>query len=451
MDKKKIAADCYRRGTDALNAKNFPFAVEMYQTCAQLAPGNLMYRQILRGAERKMYGDNGTGAGGLSKLKISKAKSAAKAAVKKEDYEAADKALEEGLKLNPWDPQLNYELAQVARKQDHLEVAEFAMGIAVQADPNDDDMLEAFADTLCDLNKYDQASKIWSKISELRPNDGEARANISRMSVLNTQHRGGYEDADNTNDVRVKEAEFNKKLNKDQQTEQDEIGALERAIRKSPKETQNYSKLGDLLADRKEYQKAFDVLGEGLKIDPGNAGLVEEQQKIELTLLRKSVRDLQEGGDKDAIMQARKTLLRREIEIYSDWVKRRPQDMDVKYELAQRLMQIKKFQAAIPLLQKATQSPKHKAKAYVGLGRAFIQDKKLSLARGQFERAIPDLNSETDPDTFIDAHYLLGRVCEELGETEKAEDYYGEVLVHNYEYKDAKDRLERLQSSATKA
>ena len=450
QNRQRIAGDCYRRGTDALNSRNFPFAVDMYSTCVRMDPGNLMYRQILRGAERKMYDENGTGAGGLSKMKISKAKSNAAKAAKKKDFDAADEALEEGLKLNPWDASLNAELAKVAVEMENLEVAEFAMGTAVKSDPDNDKLLEEFADILVQREKFQEASKIWERIAKMRPNDGEARANVSRMAVLHTSHKGGYEDARNTKDVKQAEADFNKKLNTEQKTEQDAEGATRRAIRKDPKATENYSKLADILVGEKRYQEAFDVLAEGLAIDAENLGLKEEQQKVELVLLRKSLQDLQgQGADKEKIVEAKRTLLKREMEIYSDWVKRRPQDMDIKYELATRLMQIKKFQAAIPLLQKATQSPKHKAKAYVGLGRAFIQDKKLGLARGQFERALPDLSFENEPDTYIDAHYLLGRVCEELGDTEKAEDHYGEVLVADYDYKDTKDRLEALQAKAS--
>jgi hypothetical protein len=36
-------------------------------------------------------------------------------------------------------------------------------------------------------------------------------------------------------------------------------------------------------------------------------------------------------------------------------------------------------------------------------------------------------------------------VCDELGDKPTAEKHYGEVLVVDYEYKDAKDRLEKLQ------
>jgi predicted Zn-dependent protease len=86
-----------------------------------------------------------------------------------------------------------------------------------------------------------------------------------------------------------------------------------------------------------------------------------------------------------------------------------------------------------------------KGKALVALGKCFLYDKKGSLARGQFERALPELNFDNDPDGYKESYYLLARVCEELGDKAAAEKYYGEVIVVDYEYKDANDRLTKLQ------
>ena len=449
----KIAGDCYRRGTDALNARNFKLAMEMYTTCVRMDPSNLMYRQILRGAERKSYDDNGTGAGGLAKMKIKSARSAAAKAIKKEQWDDADMAAEEGLRLNPWDVELNTLLARAAMAQENTEIAELAMGTAVTGDPDNDDLLEEFAGILAERGKYDAASRIWSKICQLRPNDGDARAMVSRMAVLKTQHDGGYEEDGNAQDAKLRAEKFYDRTNQSQKGEQDEEGKLGRLIRQNPKEIPNYLKLSDLLAREKRFQEAYDTLKAGLEVQPNNTGLLEEQQKMELELRREKIKQLLDGADteegKEKLKSARRHLLKREIEIFSEWAKRNPKDMDIKFELATRLMSVKQYQAAIPLLQKATQSPKHKAKAYVGLGRAFISDKKLGLARGQFERAIPDLNVEHDQETYIEAHYLLGRVCEELGDTEVAEKAYGEVLVLDYDYRDALARLEGLQQGAS--
>jgi hypothetical protein len=108
-------------------------------------------------------------------------------------------------------------------------------------------------------------------------------------------------------------------------------------------------------------------------------------------------------------------------------------------------MQKQQWALAIPLLQKSSQDPRLKKMAHVSLGKCFVYDKKPQLARGQFERAIPDLNFDQDPELFKECHYLLARVCEELRDLPAAENHYGEVLAVDYEYRDTNERHEKLQ------
>src|SRR5262245_57386676 len=60
--KRKLAAECWRKGNEALPKENWDYAIQMYFTSAKVVPDNLMYRQSLRGAEYKKYGDNKKGA-----------------------------------------------------------------------------------------------------------------------------------------------------------------------------------------------------------------------------------------------------------------------------------------------------------------------------------------------------------------------------------------------------
>ena len=61
------------------------------------------------------------------------------------------------------------------------------------------------------------------------------------------------------------------------------------------------------------------------------------------------------------------------------------------------------------------------------------------------EQAVENINPHDKTELFADAHYLLARLCEEGGEIDAAETHYNEVLGVDYEYKDARERLENLQ------
>ena len=53
--KRKTAADCWRRGNEAIAKENWDYAIQMYKTSVNLCPENLTYRQQLRFAENKKY------------------------------------------------------------------------------------------------------------------------------------------------------------------------------------------------------------------------------------------------------------------------------------------------------------------------------------------------------------------------------------------------------------
>jgi len=79
------------------------------------------------------------------------------------------------------------------------------------------------------------------------------------------------------------------------------------------------------------------------------------------------------------------------------------------------------------------------------LGKCFIGEKKTKLARRQFEKAAAMVDQHDEPDLFKEAHYWLARLLEEAGERDEAESHYTDVLAIDYEYKDAKERLEKVQ------
>src|SRR5947207_8671683 len=52
------AQTLFQYGNDAALKQTFKYAIEMYQTACKIAPDKLIYRQALRGVERKMFGND---------------------------------------------------------------------------------------------------------------------------------------------------------------------------------------------------------------------------------------------------------------------------------------------------------------------------------------------------------------------------------------------------------
>ena len=450
-DKNRWASDCYRRGTEAVNKKNWDLAIEMFSMCVKLVPDNMGFRQHLRGVVQKKYNDNGTGAGAFAKTKIMGLRSRIKKSKAAQNWDDADKACEEGLLLNPWDVGLNVDLAEICKATERTDIASWAYSLAWKGDQKNVELNEAWATVLEERGQYSEAVKIWEHLLKLDPKNGKARSKISALHTMTTIDRGGYDEAKNTRDVRADKTALRKgeALAPGQSEEQDLI----HAIRKEPENVGLYLKLANYYRKNRKLDQARERLTQAQQVS-GNDHAVQElledvdldQLALNLDAAKQAAATSGKDTDRQNTAALSQELLKREIEVFSARVEKYPQDLNRKYDLADRLMRVQKWQQAIPQLQKAAQDPRMKGKALVALGKCFLYDKKGSLARGQFERALPELNFDHDPNQFKETYYLLGRVCEELGDKPAAEKYYGEVIVADYEYKDANERLTKLQS-----
>ncbi len=455
----QLARDCWRKGTEALNSKNWDFAIEMFAQAVKLVPDNLMYRQVLRGAEHKKYGDNGKGAR-MAGAKLMGIKSKVKKARSKEDWDAVDLAAEEGLKVNPWEPSLNFELGTACSKREFLDVAIFAFGEAVKAEKENRDYLRALGDAHLEKENYDEAALFWGKVYELDPHDGEARSKCSQIQVEKATKKGGYREAEGTRDVATEKTAY-EQARGDRSSKNtdvinpgdDPIKDLEMAIRKNPDNVDNYVRLAELHRKEKRYESALKYARKAAEMsdEPTVAELVED---VELELLRqrldKATDDMNANPEDEAVKAFRDKTLRKlvkhEIDVLAGRVKRYPKNSQLKFDLGKRYRQVGKYSDAIQLFQQSVADQRLESEALVHLGHCFIKEKKLPLAKRQFEKALPKLNKQDDPDLFKDACYALARLEEESGNLEQAEEHYSNILEIDYNYRNVQKRLEKIQS-----
>lgn len=453
--KNKLARDCYLKANQAMEKRNFDYAVKMYGTAVQLVPDNLMFRQNLRGCERKMYNENKSGAK-LASLKLTGVRSRIRKARSKKEWVAMDQAAEEGLTINPWDPQLNADMAEACFNLDRPELAEYGYRIAVEYDPDN----KVFLQKLGELNElrgnYREAIECWRKISKLEPNNGKIRAKLTGLEASAVMDRGGYDEAKTTQDVRRNAYDDYRPVTGKSAPETvagpgvSEEADLQRAIRKAPADKGNYLKLADLYQAKKEFAKAGAVLKQALDSSGGDTSIREIIDQNDLKDLRHQIELGRAVAAKDESAQQKVKALRRElhsreIEVFSSLVERYPMDSGHKYELASRLMISKKFKEAIPLLQGAVKDQRREPAVRVALGKCLIADEQPGMALNQFKKAVEKLNPHDNPELFCEAEYRLGVLYEQSGENEEAQTAYSEVLSVNYAYEDARERLENLQ------
>ncbi|HEV3300890.1 MAG TPA: tetratricopeptide repeat protein [Planctomycetaceae bacterium] len=459
--KRKIAADCWMKGNQALAKGNFDYAIEMYRKAVQLGPDNLSFRQSLRGAEYKKYDDNKSGAK-LAGVRLTGTRNTIRKLRGKKEWPAMDQAAEEGLMLNPWDAQLNADVGEACYNLGYSEVAEFSYERAVESDSENKGFLQNLMEINEERGNYKKAIECAKRLTKLEPNNGKLRAQLTGLEAKQVMDRGGYEGAKSTQQVR-RNAYDDYRPATDKHVPDTVAGPgvsleqdLRRAIRKAPTEKGNYVKLAEYFGKQKEFDKAGDVLKEALDATGGDVNIREFFEDNDLANYRhqielaKSITADDEAGQK-RIATLKRELLLREIEVFASRIERYPTDARFKYELGKRHMQTKEYKKAIPLLQQATVDQRRAASCQVLLAKCFLAERQPKLARAQLERAVEKLNPHDEPETYCEAHYILARLCEDAGDRDDAEHHYGEVLSVDYSYKDARERLEKLQGGDGKA
>lgn len=465
-DKKKIAADCFKKGTEAANKENYDYAVEMISKSVALVPDNLLFRQTLRGCEKRMYRNNGSGAR-MAGVKLMGIRGQIKKARLKEDWAAMDQACEEGLKVNPWDAQLNADLGEACHRLGYGDIATFAYQAAVEQDAANVEFRRKLALILEERGNYSEAIAHWRRIYKDNPDDGEARTKLTHLEASAVMDRGGYEEAKSIQDVREKPEEpviqsaydYYRPTSRQQQPVVDGPGMsveadLQRAIRKEPAAVENYLKLADYYKREKKLQDALATFQQALEVSGGDHSVREQMEDVELLLLRENLEIARQRAasaqDEQAarknVAELHKEFVKREIEVYSARVQRYPKDSQLKFELARRFMQFQKFAQAIPLLQQASADARFEIEVAVALGECFNAEKKPDLARRQFERIVGKIDPHDKPEMYKKAHYFLGRIAEDAGRRDLAEQHYNDILAVDYEYRDVLSRLEQLQA-----
>lgn len=456
LDKKKIAAASWKRGSEAMAKEDWDFAIEMFSQCVLFEPANLMYRQTLRGVEYRKYGNNKTGArfsgprlmGIRSKIGLGK---------RSKNWEQVDQEAEKGLQLNPWDAQLNADVSEACRERGFGEVAVYSLEKAVEIDPNNKEFLKNLANLYEERSEYDKAIGAWSRIGKLDPNDQTASRRITDLHTQKVTHRH-YEDAENTKQVQPKNAYDEHRPVGGQREDSVAPGEsvehdLKHQIRKDPNNKDLYQKLADFYRREDRHEEAMAQFQKALELSGGDPAIREQLEDTELQRMRKNMEmateKLKKTPEDESLKQQVAALkgefLKREVQVLQSRVERYPKDLQRKYELAQRLMKFKKWDQAIPLLQAASANNKIEPDARVLLGECFLSDNKKPLATRQFESAVKLVNQHEQPELFLKCHYVLGRLAEEKGDNDAAVNHYTDVLSLDYNYRDARNRMEKLQ------
>jgi tetratricopeptide (TPR) repeat protein len=455
----KNATTFFQYGNDAALKQNFDYAIEMYKRACKIVPDNLVYRQALRGIERRKFNGDPSKVGMLVGAKNQPLLMRAKSAKSKGNHSHAIELCEDAFVNNPWDVGAARVAAEAAEQAGLLVLAQWFVE-TVQTNTKDVDFFK-FSAHIHELNEsWQKAISCWEHVKKLSPNDQEASRQINALSAAGTIKRAGLED---TLDKRAQAAAANAEPTESMDAQlarmkHEQLSPEQRLIKEivsTPTAVHAYMDLAELYRQRSDLDRAEKVLAKGRKANPDDPGLASVHEDTQISRLKKAKDSAtqrvsqypEDTGAKAKLDQLTEMLNKYEIEAFRRRVNLHPEDAKLHLDFGIILARVGDHDGAIGEFQhaRASTSPPQRVQALYNLGLSFEENGSPKLAERNYKEAIKMLEPD-DKENLLALHYRLGRVAETLGNTEAADNNYNEVAAIDYGYLDVAERLKRLNS-----
>lgn len=453
------AEQWFAKGNEAMNARQWDYAIECLSNAVRLSPDNLQYRQLKYRSCRKLQK---SGDSSRAPVKLVDVRRKLLQARLTKNWAGVDKWAEEGIALQPWDAQFFAHIAVACTEMQHREVARYAWVMALKLERTNVSYNREFGRFLCIEKDYDAAEKCFKRILDVESEDRHAEEMLRYIDVERLINKDGYADAASTRDVKVPEEEAGAAaftldeggvfdLNGDAQ----DVPAGESESRQKASQL----RLAKLCAEQRQWQKSIDAYRKALKLAPDDIHIREQMEDAELSMMRENVDKVKRAAAKEVgsqqlqieSMELERKLIDRRIEIFTERADRYRSDMKLRFELAEDYGRIGEYRKAIPLYQQACQHVNLREQSLLKLGQCWICDGQRDLASRQFSMALKTLSPVENPESWKTAHYWLGRLDESEGREDEAQSHYSEVLLLDYDFRDTVSRLATLQNGATGA
>jgi tetratricopeptide (TPR) repeat protein len=424
----------------------------MYQSACKLDPDNLMYRQALRGIERRKFGNDPAKVGRMAGARLQTIRLRAKGSKSKGNWKGVLETCEEAFVIHPWDVTTSRDAAEACEHLEYLPVAQWLLE-SVQAQATEAEFFRHLAHVEELNSAWQKAIQAWERVKKIDPNDETAGRKINALSANATIQRAGLGDAiDKRNeaaaapsvpDASELEALAMQKLGPEQR--------LLKEIENHPDRVGPHLELADIFRQRNQLEEAEKALARGIKAHPNDETLRINHAEVQISrlqnaveiLTKRSIEKPQDQAVKAKLQEFKTKLQDYEIKEYQRRAKVNPQELSLQLQLGIRLARAGRHQEAIAAFQQARNHPASRVEALHQAGLSFEATGVLKLAERNFQDALKAADP-TDVNTLNALHYRLGRVAEAQGNTQDAEEHYNEVAANDYSYLDVAQRLRGL-------
>ena len=445
--------DTFRKAKDAVARQNHDYVLMLLPPVLEANPGFLEGRKLLRICQMAKAKSASKMDKNMAAVRIAPMVMQAKSAAGKSLGGGLAK-LEEALALDPYSPQANGALGEIALENDLPGTAIFSYETVRAGKPQDTQNLHGLARALIAAKQMGKARDIYQTILDITPNDGAALKGMKDASALTASQDGGWEKSQDFRDsLKNKDEslalEAASKVVKSADAIAEQLARLHAQFEKEPQNVTLARQIAELCETQGSLDHAlqwFQFAHElTQKTDPILEKAVFRLQCAQLDAELEQARAA--GSDEttcDAIVLRKKTVI---LEGAKERVKRYPNDLQYRFELGEALIDNGSFKEAVPELQQALRQPSVRHRALNLLGVSYQKRKMLDLAAKQYALAASEIVAMDN--VKKDAIYSLGIILEEMGKKTEALEEFKKIYEVDSQFRDIADRVESAYQQTT--
>jgi len=451
------AKGCFDRADDAARRSNFDYAIALYLEGLRYTPDDVEHghKALYEAAVRRRASGKKKGWGAkTARIKSNIIQMAGK---KKDAFLEMEKAM-------AGTPESYLDLAALAQMSFNLDLQEtpvFFAGLALEMAHRANKASEALCVQMANIyetrERFRTAMEVLTEAEYLdKTKSGRHMKHIRDLAAKTTIDMG-LEEAESFHD-RIRDQEQARDSSMQQvRTAADELVAqaegMAEELKQNPNDLNLIITIGDTYARAGHDDGAMQYYRKARAASGGTDYRIKvKMDDLRMRQFRQQVRALDEqlraDPDNEQLKAKSQELAEKrnqaEMSIFEERSKEYPTDMSVRYELGLREFRCDLTEKAIGSFQNATRDPKHKVSSLNMLGKCFFKSKLLQEASAQFRAAIDSYELQGDP-IWKELRYNLGMTYEAMKKLEQATNCYSEIVMSDFQYRDAAKRLAKLR------
>ncbi len=435
-----------QKADQALERRNYDYAIELYRQLIDLDPDLGEARGGLRRALRARHETQG---GGRLRRLVAGALPLARARALRRvgKLEASARALEDYLVANPLDAGANLELGVALEESGHLRSARAVYEFVAEIAPRNPEGLKRAGAMMRQAGDVGRSLSYYERALAIDPRDRDALRARKDLSAEAALARAGGEGVRHSRDLAV-DAAGQARLERARRTHlspdelREERARLEAEVAAAPGAAGTLAALSEVCRKLGALEDALAHARAAAAAEPGVLGHAEREGELVSRLLERRLERAREAGDQPLAAELERDLARHEVE---DWTRRaglRPGDPTLVLGLARRLERAGETDRALAELQRVQHDPRVRPEALFLIARGFRAKGVLDLAEKGFRAALEA--AEPGSERAKEALYALGSLAGERGDHGEARACFVRIYEIDIGYRDVAEKLKEL-------